>query len=131
MYLLHRKKNGIYANISLFLSYSEVTVATRSSPYTAQMVTAVTQIQSVSRSDGGSVPRDDLYSPERQRRPGHLDGHLFGLCRVPSHTHSPVWMCFCEEQQLIACNLPPIALPSVCGSQNVLDNCSQNCCAMY
>ncbi len=52
MYLLHRKKNGIYANISLFLSYSEVTV---------------------SRSDGGSAPRDDLYSPERQRRSGHLD----------------------------------------------------------
>ncbi len=51
--------NGIYANISLFLSYSEVTVAT--------------QIQTVSRSDGGSAPRDDLYSPERQRRPGQLD----------------------------------------------------------
>ncbi len=31
------------------------------------------KIQSVSRSDGGSAPRDDLYSPERQRRPGHLD----------------------------------------------------------
>ncbi len=29
MYLLHRKKNGIYANISLFLSYSEVTAVTR------------------------------------------------------------------------------------------------------
>ncbi len=38
MYLLHRKKNGIYANISLFLSYSEITVATRSSPYPDQMV---------------------------------------------------------------------------------------------
>jgi len=38
MFLLHRKKNGIYAKISLFLSYSEVTVATRSSPYPAQMV---------------------------------------------------------------------------------------------
>ncbi len=37
MYLLHRKKNGIYANISLFLSYSEVTVATQSSPYPDQM----------------------------------------------------------------------------------------------
>ncbi len=59
MYLLHRKKIGIYTNISLFLSYSEVTVAT--------------QIQTVSRSDGGSAPRDDLYSPEHQRRPGHLD----------------------------------------------------------
>ncbi len=35
MYLLHRKKNVIYTNISLFLSYSEITVATRSSPYPA------------------------------------------------------------------------------------------------
>ncbi len=51
MYLLHRKKIDIYANISLFVSYSEVTAFTRS--------------------DGGSV--DDLYSPERQWRPGHLD----------------------------------------------------------
>ncbi len=55
MYLLHRKKIDIYANISLFVSYSEVTAVTRS--------------------DGGSAPRDDLYSPERQRRPGHLDEH--------------------------------------------------------
>ncbi len=39
--------------ISLFVSYSEVTAFTRS--------------------DGGSAPRDDLYSPERQWRPGHLD----------------------------------------------------------
>ncbi len=38
MYLLPRKKKGIYANI---LSYSEVTVATRSGPYSAQMITAV------------------------------------------------------------------------------------------
>ncbi len=53
MYSLHRKKIDMYANISLFLSYSEVTAFTRS--------------------DGGSAPRDDLYSPERQRRPGHLD----------------------------------------------------------
>ncbi len=43
MYLLHRKKIDIYANISLFLSYSEVTVATRSGPYTAKMITAVTR----------------------------------------------------------------------------------------
>ncbi len=50
MYLLHRKKIDIYANISLFLSYSEVTAVTRS--------------------DGGSAPRDDLYSLERQLRPG-------------------------------------------------------------
>ncbi len=42
MYLLHREKIDIYANINLFLSYSEVTVATRSGPYPAQMVTAVT-----------------------------------------------------------------------------------------
>ncbi len=56
-----------------FLSYSEITVATRSSPYPDQMVTAVTRIQSASRSDGGSAPREDLYSPERQRRSGQLD----------------------------------------------------------
>ncbi len=43
MYLLHRKKIDIYANISLFLSYSEVTVANQSGRYRAQMVTAVTR----------------------------------------------------------------------------------------
>ncbi len=53
MYLLHREKIDIYTNISLFLSYSEVTAVTRS--------------------DGGSAPRDDLYSPERQWRPGDQD----------------------------------------------------------
>ncbi len=72
MYLLHRKKIDIYANISLFLSYSEVTVATRSGPYPAHDHCSQ-QIQSVTRSDGGSAPRDDLYSSERQRRPGHLE----------------------------------------------------------
>ncbi len=50
-----------------------VTVATRSRLYPDQMVTAATRIQSVSRSDGGSAPRDDLYSLEHQQRPGHLD----------------------------------------------------------
>ncbi len=43
MYLLHRKKIDIFANITLVISYSEVTVATRSGPYIAQMVTAVTR----------------------------------------------------------------------------------------
>ncbi len=43
MYLLHRKKIDFYANISLFLSFSEVTVATQSGPYPAQMITAVTR----------------------------------------------------------------------------------------
>ncbi len=66
MYLLHRKKIDIYANISLFLSYSEVTAVTRS--------------------DGGSAPRDDLYSPERQRRPGHLDEPQR---QIPSEDSSP------------------------------------------
>ncbi len=41
MYLLHRKKIDIYANINLFLSYSGVTVAIRSGTYPAQMITAV------------------------------------------------------------------------------------------
>ncbi len=40
MYLLNRKKNDIYANISLLLSYYVVTVATRSGPYPAKMITA-------------------------------------------------------------------------------------------
>ncbi len=31
------------------------------------------QIQSVSRSDDGSAPGDDLYSPDRQRSLGHID----------------------------------------------------------
>ncbi len=43
MYFLHRKKIDIYANISMFLSYSEVTVATWPCPYPAQMVIAVTR----------------------------------------------------------------------------------------
>ncbi len=43
MYLLYRKKIDIYANISLFLSYFKVPVATQSSTYPAQMVTAVTR----------------------------------------------------------------------------------------
>ena len=37
------------------------------------MVTAVTRIQYVSSPDGRSALRKDLYSPERQRRPGQLD----------------------------------------------------------
>ncbi len=41
MYLLRHKNIDIYANIIIFLSYSEVTVATRSGPFTAQMITAV------------------------------------------------------------------------------------------
>ncbi|KAL0176649.1 hypothetical protein M9458_028979, partial [Cirrhinus mrigala] len=73
MYSVHRQKNGIYANISLFLSYSEVTLTTRSSPYPDQMVTAVPRIQSEPSPDGGSAPRDDLYSRECQRSPHQLD----------------------------------------------------------
>ncbi|KAL0147720.1 hypothetical protein M9458_055051, partial [Cirrhinus mrigala] len=74
MYSVHRQKNGIYANISLFLSYSEVTLTTRSSPYPAQMVTAVPRTQSEPPSpDGGSAPRDDLYSTECHWRPHRLD----------------------------------------------------------
>ncbi len=53
MYLLHRKKIDIYANISLLF------LIPRSLHSPDQMV--------------GSAPRDDLYSPERQWRPGHLD----------------------------------------------------------
>ncbi len=73
MYLLHRKKIDIYANINLFLSYSEVTIATRSRSLSSPDDHRSQQIQSVSGSYGGSSPRDDLYCSECQRRPGHLD----------------------------------------------------------
>ena len=48
-------------------------MATRSSLYPDQRVTAVTRIQFLSSPDGGSAPRKDLYSPERQRRPEQLE----------------------------------------------------------
>ncbi len=89
MHLLHRKKIDIYANISLFLSYSEVTVATRSCPYPAQMVTAATRscpypAQMVTAATRSSPYPDQMvdqhlettyssYSPERRRSLGHLD----------------------------------------------------------
>ncbi len=46
MYLLHRKKIDIYANISLFLSYYEVTAVTRSSLYPDQMVDQLLEMTS-------------------------------------------------------------------------------------
>ncbi len=73
MYLLHYKKIDIYANFSQYLSYSEVTVATPIRSLSSPDGHCSHQIQSVSRSDGGSAARDDLYSSEHQRRPGHLD----------------------------------------------------------
>jgi len=45
------------------------------------MVTAVTRIQYVSSPDGGSAPRKDLYSPERQRRPGQLEPQIQIPCK--------------------------------------------------
>ncbi len=53
--LLHRKKIEIYANISLFLSFSVS--------------------RTVSGSEGVSAPGDDVCSPDRRRRPGHLGEH--------------------------------------------------------
>ncbi len=91
MYLLHRKKIDIYTNISLFFSYSEVTVATRSGPYPAQMITAVNRsslfpdqmvdqhLETTSTAlnisgDQGTLmsPRD--RSPVRTLSPRHLSG---------------------------------------------------------
>ncbi|KAL0201792.1 hypothetical protein M9458_004979, partial [Cirrhinus mrigala] len=53
MYSVHRQKKGIYANIRLFLSYSE-------------------DLNHQIQSSSGSSP-DDLYSTECQRRPHRLD----------------------------------------------------------
>ncbi|KAL0195704.1 hypothetical protein M9458_009276, partial [Cirrhinus mrigala] len=58
MYSLHHKKNGIYANISQFHPYSEVTVATRSSPFPAQMVDQHLEITSTAL----NVSRDHVNS---------------------------------------------------------------------
>ncbi len=64
MYLLHRKKNDIYANISLLLSYSEVTVATRSGPYPAQMITAVTRSSPYTDQMITAVTRSSPYTDQ-------------------------------------------------------------------
>ncbi len=53
MYLLHRKKIDIYANISLFLSYSEVPVATRSGPYPDQMMDQLLETTSTALNASG------------------------------------------------------------------------------
>ncbi len=77
MYLLHRKKIDSYANISLFLSYSEATVATRSGPYPAQMVTAVT------------APRDKFRQPLHPLQPWTSAESRSPRDRSPARTPSP------------------------------------------
>ncbi len=60
----------------MFLSYSEVTVTTRSGPYPAQMVTAVTRSSPYPDQMRDQHLRDNLYSPyslERQRSLGQLN----------------------------------------------------------
>ncbi len=82
MYLLHRKKNGIYTNISLFLSYSEVTVVTRSSLYPDQMVDQHLEMTSTALNVSGDQnnsmsPRDrspvKTLSPRRPSGPREPD----------------------------------------------------------
>ncbi len=75
MYLLHRKRIDIYANISLFLSYSEVTAVTRSSPYPDQMVDQ--HLEMTSTALNVSRDQDPRWAPETdpQWRPRHLDSH--------------------------------------------------------
>ncbi len=63
MYLLHHKKIDIYANISLFLSYSEVTAVTRSSPYPDQMVDQHLETTSTALNVSGP---GHLHEPQRQ-----------------------------------------------------------------
>ncbi len=90
---LHRKKIDIYANISLFLYYSEVTVATISSPYPAQMVTAVTRIRSVSRSDGHCSHPDPVriqirWSLQSPRSGPYPDQMVTAVTRIQSVSRS-------------------------------------------
>ncbi len=60
MYLLHRKKIDIYSNISLFLSYSEVTVATRSGlyPFVCFPVAQLVEHGVSNAKIMGSIPRE-------------------------------------------------------------------------
>ncbi len=86
MYLLHRKKIDIYANISLLISYSEVTVATRSGPYPTLMITAVTRsspypdqmvdqhLETASKALNVSGDQDTKMSP-RDRSPVRTSSH--------------------------------------------------------
>ncbi len=73
MYLLRRKMIDIYANISLFISYSEVTDPVLIQPRWSLQSPDPVRIQiRWSR----SAPRGNLYSsysPERQRDLGHVN----------------------------------------------------------
>ncbi len=55
MYLLHRKKIVIYANISLLLSYSKIIVANRSSTYPDQMVDQHLEMTSTALNTSGDL----------------------------------------------------------------------------
>ncbi len=84
MYLLHRKKIDNYVNISLFLSYYEVTVATRSSPYPAQRVTAVT------RSSPYSDPMVDQHLETTFKAPTALNVSGVQDTKMSPRDRSPV-----------------------------------------
>ncbi len=103
--------SGIYDNISLFHSYSEVNLAT----------------QSVSRSDGGSAPRDDLYSSQCQRRPCQLDE----LQRQIPYEDSIHAMLVSSGQNRTAprlCLVAPKVFYSISITDGVLDPC---CCCLW
>ncbi len=63
------KKFDIYASINLFLSYSEVTEATRSGPYPAQMVTTVSRCRPYpDQMVDQHLNRQIFYKPLQPRR---------------------------------------------------------------
>ncbi len=114
MYLLHRKKNDIYANISLFLSYSEVTVATQSGPYPAQFITAVTrsnpyldqmvdqhlETTSTALNVSGDMTLRWVPDTDLQWGPRHLDSHREKI--TGTSVALTIWL-FCSWNKLLVC----------------------------
>ncbi len=92
MYSLHRKKNGIDANITLHFN-SEVPVASTSSPYPDQMV---------------DQHWDNLYSPECQWRPCQRDADAL---RRPRHLHDHQHKNIGTRQDL--CAIWPVLEPGI------------------
>ncbi len=90
MYPLHHKKNGIYSNISLFNSYSEVTVATRSSLYPDQRLPLQPWMSAETMSIRWAIETNPLW------RPCQLDVHWDKTTRT-WWVLCTIWLCYSLE----------------------------------
>ncbi len=128
MYLLHHKKNDIYANNSLLLSYSEVPEATRSGPYPTQMIAAVTRsspypdqmvdqhLETTSTALNVSEDQGTKMSPRDRSQcgPCHLDSHREKT--TGTRWALKIWLCCSWNKLLVRLargELPPPRLSLV------------------